>query len=111
MIRKTALRHKLARIESLSEGQVAKLLAAAKSHRLGAMIVLAIVTGMRQGELFALRWTDVELPRRTLSVVRSTQEVSGEITFVEPKTASSRRRITVPRIAVDAPKKPKRPRD
>ncbi len=101
-IRQAAPRHKLARIESLTEAQVAQLMKAAQPHRLGAMILLAITTGMRQGELFALRWSDVDIARRALSVVRSAQELDGEITIVEPKTATSRRRITLPLIAVNA---------
>ncbi len=101
-IRKAAPRHKRPHVEALTAHQAKALLRSAKDHRLEALFVLALTTGMRQGELFALRWSDVDLSRRALSVVRSAQEVSGEIAFVEPKTDSSRRRIALSRIAVTA---------
>jgi integrase len=106
-IRKAAPRHKRPRIESLTERQAKALLKAAKGHRLEALFVLALTTGMRQGELFALRWADVDLRRRTLYVQRSAQEVSGEITFVEPKTDLSRRRVALSTMAVEALKRRK----
>jgi integrase len=45
----------------LSPGQARAFLQAVKGDRLEALYVLAIPTGMRQGELFGLRWTDVNL--------------------------------------------------
>lgn len=86
----------------LTEKEVKRLLKVAKGNRLEALIVLALTTGMRQGELFALRWSDVDLQRKTLSVQRSAQEIDGDIRFVEPKTDLSRRRISLSKIAVNA---------
>jgi len=40
-----------------------------KSHRLEAMFVLAITTGLRQGELFGLRWEDIDTKEGLLHVV------------------------------------------
>jgi integrase len=101
-IRKTAPRHRGARIEALTERQAKALLKAAKGHRLEGLVALALTTGMRQGELFALVWSDVDLRRRTLYVRRSAQEIVGNVTFVEPKTALSRRRITLSGVALAA---------
>jgi integrase len=101
-IRKAAPRHKRPRVEALQNSQVKTLRKAAKGHRLESLINLAVATGLRQGELFALRWSDVDLRRRKLSVVRSAQEIDGEITYVDPKTDSSRRRVTLSKIAVAA---------
>lgn len=106
-IRKAAPRHRPPRIEALTERQAKALLKAAKGHRLEALFVLALTTGMRQGELFALRWSDVDLRRRTLFVQRSAQEVASEISFVEPKTDRSRRRVSLSGVAVDALKRRK----
>ena len=47
----------------------------------------------------------IALAKRSLSVVRSAQEVNGDIAFVEPKTDSSRRRITLSRVAIAALRK------
>ncbi len=101
-IRKGAPRYRRPRVEALDGRQVKRLLQAVKGHRLEALFVLAVTTGMRQGELFAQRWSDVDLSKRTLSVVRSAQEVNGEVNFVEPKTDTSRRRISLSHLAVAA---------
>jgi integrase len=101
-IRKAAPRYKPPKVEALSRSQALAVLREAKGHRLEALFVVAFSTGMRQGELFALRWSDIDLTKRTLSVVRSAQEVNGEITFVDPKTEASRRRIALSRLAVSA---------
>jgi len=82
--------------------QVEALLRAARSHRLEALFVLAVTTGMRQGELFALRWDAVDLKRRTLSVTHSVQEIEGQLERIEPKTDTSRRRIELSKMATDA---------
>jgi integrase len=107
-IRKAAPRHTRPRIEGLTKIQAKALLKAAKGHRLEALFIIALTTGMRQGELFALRWSDVDLQHRTLYVQRSAQEVSGEISFVEPKTALSRRRVALSAIAIEALKRRRR---
>ncbi len=82
--------------------QVEVLLRAARGHRLEALFVLAVTTGMRQGELFALRWDAVDLKRRTLSVTHSVREIEGQLERIEPKTDTSRRRIELSKMAVDA---------
>ncbi len=82
--------------------QVEVLLRAARGHRLEALFVIAVTTGMRQGELFALRWDAVDLKRRTLSVTHSVREIEGQLERIEPKTDTSRRRIELSKMAVDA---------
>jgi integrase len=79
-------------VRPLSEEQVAALVEAAKatSPRMHAMILLAVSTGLRQGELFALDRVDLDLRGRVLSV-RGTLQPDGTIS--EPKTAQGRRRL------------------
>jgi integrase len=86
-------------MKTLSKAEANRFLAAAKTDRLHAMYVLAITTGMRQGELFALQWGDIDLEERTLSVRRT---VTMRTKIKEPKTAKGKRRIDLPAIAVDA---------
>jgi len=50
---------------TLTEEQAQHLLRAAKGERLEALYVLALATGMREGELLALKWCDVDLERVT----------------------------------------------
>ena len=58
--------------------------------------------GLRQGEIFGLRWNDIDLERGMLTVRYAIQRIDGEPRFVEPKTARSRRTINLPAVAVSA---------
>jgi len=52
----------------------------------------AILTGVRQGELLALKWGDLDLERRVLFIRRTYHPVHG---FAEPKSEKSRRAVKV----------------
>ncbi len=54
----------------LSVAEIRALLTSGLSDRDQALFTLAIYSGMRRGELFALRWDDVDLERGMLSVRR-----------------------------------------
>lgn len=54
----------------LTPQQTKILLAAADGIRLEALYVLAITTGLKQGELLGLKWEDVDLDANTLRVKR-----------------------------------------
>ena len=95
-------RYKRPPAKTLTVKQLKKLFVAAKGNRLEALFVLAATTGMRQGELFALRWDAVDLVRRTLSVTHSVEEIDGALRVVQPKSATSQRRIELSKVAVDA---------
>lgn len=65
-------------------------------------VFLAVSTGMRLGEICALRWKDIELQQRFLSVRRSLEYTPGAgIRFKTPKTGKSSRRIDLPPETVD----------
>lgn len=70
--------------------------------RLEALYVLALATGMRLGELLALRWRDVQLQDGTLRVSGSLQRTSAGLQRAEPKTSRSRRQIVLSATAVEA---------
>src|SRR5581483_8317552 len=55
----------------LTPEQAKVLLAAAKDRPAYALIVLALSTGCRQGELLALTWDDIDLVKATLTVRHS----------------------------------------
>lgn len=61
--------------------------AKATSHRFYPMWALALMTGMRSGELFALKWSDVDLDGRTISVSKQWTSKNG---FGPTKTQRSR---------------------
>lgn len=90
-------------IVALDAAQVRRLLAAAEGDPLEALYSLALGTGLRLGELTGLRWGDVDLEGRAVHVRRILLErVGGEITFGEPKTKRSARKVDVPGFAIGA---------
>ncbi len=84
------------------EDGVACLLRAAQGSELQAIIVVAIGTGLRRGELLALRWSDVNLEARRLAVCRSLETVKGVTRTKPPKTARSARTIALPTFVVSS---------
>ena len=91
-------------VESLTEDQARLLLetVADAGDRLEALYVLALNTGMRQGELLALKWEDVDLERGILRVRRTLTQEGGTFVLGEPKTKGSRRTIRLTSGAVEA---------
>jgi integrase len=80
-------------IMPLSADQVKVLLAAARGDRLEALYILAVTTGMRIGEMFGLKWSDVDLEAGTVQVRRT---VAADGTINPLKSSSGRRTITDP---------------
>jgi integrase len=78
------------------------LVAAAKDDRLGALYVKALTTGMREGELLALRWRDVDLDVAVAAVRSTLYRGDGKLRLGEPKTARSRRSVNLAPEAVAA---------
>jgi integrase len=87
---------------ALSADQTRRLLDAAAEDRLEALYVLAVHTGMRQGEMLALRWQDVDIENAALSVRRTLTRSGGKTTFGEPKTNRSRQSIRLTPQATEA---------
>ncbi|WP_307851255.1 tyrosine-type recombinase/integrase [Nocardiopsis sp. MG754419] len=64
--------------------------------RLYALFHLAVMTGLRRGEIVGLRWADVDLERGTVRVVRQLQAHRGAgLVEVAPKSTASRRTLMV----------------
>lgn len=88
-------------IQPLDAAQIQLFLAAAAGHRLEALFVLALATGMRRGEILGLKWRDIDFAQGTLQVRRVLAHVPAKLAgkggFVEaePKTERSRRSITL----------------
>jgi integrase len=93
-------------VQPLTVKQSQQFLVSAKGHRFEALYVLALATGMRRGELLALKWQDINLADRTLQVRRTVSAVRGEgLVEAEPKTARSRRSIVLLPIAIEVLKR------
>jgi integrase len=89
-------------IDPLDAEQSRRLLEAAHGDRLEALYVLALNTGMRQGELLALKWDDVDLERSLVRVRRTLTRSDKGFVFGEPKTKKSRRTIRLTAGAMQA---------
>jgi len=82
--------------------QARTLLDAAEGNRLEALFVLAVTTGMRQGEILGLGWEDMDTEAGVVRVRRTLTLAKGGPRLTEPKTPRSRRSIRLTTSAVDA---------
>ena len=87
-------------LRPLSPDEARRLLEATRSDRLGALYAVALLTGLRQGEVLGLTWEDVDLDAGTITVRHALQRVDGVYELVEPKTRRSARTIAIPRVAL-----------
>ncbi len=91
----------------LNEEQIQQFLKAASGHRLEALFVLSLASGMRKGELMALKWQDINFSAGTLQVRRvlthMPAKLNGKGGYVEaePKTEKSRRSIVIAPFALE----------
>ncbi len=89
-------------MRALTSEETGALFRVASGTRLYTPIFVAVTTGLRRGELLAVRWADMDLDRATLTVRRSVEQVKGTTTFKAPKTAKGRRQIVLLAITVNA---------
>ncbi len=100
-------------MQTLDATQVRQLIRSTSDHRLGALVMLAAVTGIRQGELLGLRWSDMELSQGlkeddskrknlhserddgVIHIRRTLRACRGGFEFGEPKTSRSKRTIVI----------------
>ena len=88
-------------MRALDETQTVELLNTAKRSRLYRPIFMAVTTGMRRGELLALRWNAIDLDAGVLSVREALEQTKDGLAFKQPKTGRSRRTVDLPQIAID----------
>ena len=86
----------------LTAEQVKVLFKAAKGDRLKSLYVLAVTTGLRQGELLGLKWDDIDLEVGTLQVRRTLTTAKGGPVLSTPKTKGSRRTVKLSQMALEA---------
>lgn len=91
-------------VKALSPALAHALLDTARGARNEVLYVVAVHTGLRQGELLGLKWTDVDMAGETgrLSVRRSLKKVEGGLAFGPPKNRASRRGVPLNRTAAAA---------
>ncbi len=81
---------------------VPDLLSKLSGTRLHIQAMLALFTGMRLGEILALRWNRVHLDRKVAEVREALEQTKAHgVRFKLPKSKAGRRDITLPDILVD----------
>lgn len=78
-----------------TEEESARFLDAASAHPLYALFLLALTTGMREGELLGVRWRDLDLAGGMLRVEQSVVQTRNGREFGKLKTKQSRRAIDI----------------
>lgn len=90
------------KVRALEFDEPRRLLGAADGTRLGALVVLAMTTGLRRAELLGLRWSDIDSGRRALRVEQTVLRIEGRLVFAPPKSETSVRMVPVSPTAVAA---------
>jgi integrase len=88
-------------IEILTADQITTVIEKLAGHPpLYEIAVVDLATGLRRGELLALRLSDVDLESATLRVERSLEETNSGLRFKPPKTKRGKRTVSLPPNAV-----------
>jgi len=81
-------------MKTLDDYQVRQLFQAAEGTSMQVLVWIAVTTGLRQGEILGLKWSDLNWQTRSLQIQRQVQRRKGEgLVFCEPKSESGRRMI------------------
>jgi integrase len=83
-------------IEIIREDEIKAVLQKLRGRAMYMIATLGLATGMRRGELLALRWSDVNLDDGKLRVEQSLEQTKAGLRFKSPKTKHGRRTITIP---------------
>ena len=88
-------------VKALDEADIGKVLDALQGSRLRAPALMALASGVRRGELLALRWRDMSLEQGTMVVRHALQQTKEGVAFKSPKSGRGRT-VALPNMAVEA---------
>ena len=83
-------------MQVLTGDEIQRLLIQAKEDGCFELLLLELTTGLRRGEILALRWDDLDFRTGTLRVERQVQRIQGKLAVSQPKTRASSRSILLP---------------
>ena len=81
----------------LTQSEVIRFLDRAKEENYYELFLLELATGMRRGEILALKWSDLNFKTGELRIERQVNVIRGESIISEPKTKSSIRTAILPK--------------
>ena len=91
-----------AKMSTLTPDEVFIFLDAAREMEYYVYFSTLLCTGLRRGELLALRWCNLDLDKSILYVTETAFKLgNGDYIIKEPKTAQSRRSVTIPPSLVE----------
>jgi integrase len=79
----------------LQTAEIPQMFTALRGHAFYPLAVVALGTGMRRGELCALRWQDVDLECGVINVERSLEQTRKGLRIKPPKSAKGKRSISL----------------
>lgn len=104
LVEKPTVKRKAPVIWSVEDTQ--KFLKAVEQHRFYPIYVLAVATGMREGEVLGVQFEDIDWKTGTLHVKHAVQYLIGKgIVLTEPKTDKAKRPIPLPDFAIQVLKR------
>lgn len=83
-------------MQVLTPEEMQRLLIQAKEDGCYELLLLELSTGLRRGEILALKWDDLNFNTGALRVERQVHRVKGELVVSQPKTNSSNRTVILP---------------
>ena len=97
--------NKSSKVQPFTLDEQQRFISAIKGHELEMLFLTSLNSGMRQGELFALTWKDINFQECYISVNKTAKNVAdvsiegrerSKIIIQTPKTVNSNRRISIP---------------
>ena len=70
--------------------QTAELIEAMRAARLFVPVILAVLCGLRRGEIAALRWQCVDLAAGQIAIMQSAEQTKSGVRYKEPKSGRAR---------------------
>ena len=99
-------------IQYMESADLTKFFQAAKGTKYFPAYYLELATGLRRGELLAIRWQDVDFKNHTVTVNQNLVRVKGKgLIFQPPKTKLANRTISIPADVTEVLKFHKRKQD
>lgn len=88
-------KHRTPEMQVWSIDELRAFLDHARPERLYALWLLLATTGLRRGEALGLRWEDLDLDAGRAAIRQTLGSVGGKLSFSTPKTAKSRRSVSL----------------
>lgn len=82
-------------INPFTEEEILKLISVQSLIWVKQAIIIAYRTGLRKGEIFSLKWTDINLELGFIQVKRTQSYIGSKVILKEPKTKYSNRRVDI----------------